>query len=55
MTEFDKLLKAAFDAGYDRNEDLFAINEGHYVPRVAPPFEEWRATLSGLNTREDLA
>jgi hypothetical protein len=58
MTHFDNLLKAAFEAGYEwaRHEDDWThIETGEYVgDNSVPTFEEWRATLSGLDTREDL-
>lgn len=38
MTNFDKLLKAAFDAGAERNQ----------IGSAAPDFDEWRASLSGI-------
>lgn len=39
MTQFDNLLKAAFDAGL-----------AHYAsPSGAPSFEDWRVTVSGLD------
>lgn len=54
MTEFDKILKAAFEAGRECGLDEAARDAGYFIEKPAPDFEEWRATLSGLDVRPDL-
>lgn len=55
MTNFDNLLKAAFEAGSRHGEGVCARQEGYRVDDAdMPSFDEWRATVSGLDTREDL-
>lgn len=55
MTNFDRLLQYAFEAGEKHGRDLCAREEGYHVPDSdLTTFEQWRATLSGLDTSEDL-
>lgn len=56
MTQFDNLLQYAFEAGYERGVDDESYAERGSGPHTnrPPDFEEWRATISGLDLREDL-
>jgi len=46
MTEFDKILLAAFNAGAERGVMEYACEQGFPPPPVAPlTFAEWRATV----------
>lgn len=54
MTPFDELLQRAFASGYNRGYDTAKADDGHHVTKMAPAFNDWRATLSGLDVREDL-
>ena len=47
MTEFDRLLQEAFQAGYERG----AFEAAGYGEHTAPPdFETWRAMLAERST-----
>lgn len=52
MTHFDELLQRAFASGYNRGYDTAKADDGHHVTKMAPAFNDWRATLSGLDVRE---
>lgn len=55
MTQFDNLLRAAFDAGASRAESEAIwtnLDNGVYVGET-PDFDEWRASLSGLKVGDD--
>lgn len=56
MKSFDEVLKAAYDAGYAAGSDDESYNARGVGPHTdrEPTFEEWRASLSGLETLEDL-
>ena len=51
MKTFDELLEAAFEAGYDRGADDVAQEERGVGPHTGrpPSYEEWRASLSGID------
>lgn len=54
ITQFDKLLKAAFDAGAERGVMEYACEQGFPPPPVAPlTYNEWRASVAGLDLSDD--